>query len=130
MRRAVALLAAGLATLAVTVPPAVSASRAACASAKHAGGDWPMYGHDYGNSRFQDQELTIGTLQAPTLHKAWAFSTDGKGDFTGTPVEADGCVYVGSNDGWAFALNADTGAPVWQTLVDENGGINSSAAVD
>ena len=91
MRRA-ALLAAGLATLALTVSPAASASRASCGPAKHAGGDWPMYGHDYGNSRFQDQELTLGTLQAPTLQKAWAFSTDGKGDFTGTPVVADGCI--------------------------------------
>src|SRR5437667_7978433 len=51
------------------------------------------------------------------------------GDFTGTPVEAGGCVYVGSNGGWAFALNADTGRLVWETKIDANGSLDSSAAV-
>jgi polyvinyl alcohol dehydrogenase (cytochrome) len=88
-----------------------------------------MYGHDYGNSRSQGLERIIGTLEAPTLQPAWAFSTNGKGDFTGTPVEEAGCIYVGSNGGWAFALNADTGRLVWQTKIDTKGSIDSSAAV-
>ena len=64
MRRAVALLAVGIAALALTVPPALSASKAACAPARHAGGDWPMYGHDYGNSRFifLDSETSTGLV--------------------------------------------------------------------
>src|SRR5437867_2826869 len=88
-----------------------------------------MNGHDYNITRFKEKEYTFGTLQAPTLQPAWAFSTDGKGDCTGTPVEADGCVYMGSNGGWAFAINADTGKLVWRTKIPK-GEINSSAAVD
>ena len=114
MRRALALGVAALTVLALTAPTVAQAGGSAgCSTAKSAGGDWPMYGHDYGNSRFQDRESKIGTVQAATLQQAWAFSTNGKGDFTGTPVESDGCIYVGSNNGWAFALNADTGKLVW-----------------
>jgi polyvinyl alcohol dehydrogenase (cytochrome) len=130
MRRALALAAAGLAVFTLMAPAAHGAASAGCSTKKSTGGDWPMYGHDYGNSRFQDMESKIGTVQAAALQKAWAFSTNGKGDFTGTPVESGGCVFVGSNNGWAFAINADTGKLVWQTLIDKNGGINSSAAVD
>jgi polyvinyl alcohol dehydrogenase (cytochrome) len=130
MRRSLALVVAAVAVFALTAPPAESTAKTTCAPARHAGGDWPMYGHDYGNSRFQDKEITLGTVQAATLQEAWAFSTGGKGDFTGTPIIADGCVFVGSNSGWAFALNADTGKQVWASKIDTNAGIDSSAAVD
>ena len=130
MRRVLGIALAAVAMGAMLAPAADSAAAATCAPAKHAGGDWPMYGHDYRNSRFQDKEYRIGTLQVPTLQPAWAFSTDGKGDFSGTPIVTDGCVYVGTNDGWAFALNADTGKQVWATRVSKQGGINSSAGVD
>src|SRR4051812_23415780 len=66
--------------------------------------------------------------QAMTLAPAWTFSSDaagGSGDFTGTPTIADGCLYMGSNDGWVFAANADTGKKVWATHLAE-GGISSS----
>src|SRR5205085_1281220 len=49
-------------------------------------------------------------------------------DFPGTPAVADGCVFVASNRGWVFALNADTGRVVWRTRLP-GGGVNSSAAV-
>jgi polyvinyl alcohol dehydrogenase (cytochrome) len=105
-----------------------SASAAACAPAKHAGGEWRSYGHDLSNTRTQPLEKTIGPVEAALLAPAWSFSAagaGGSGDFTGTPTIADGCMYVGSNDGWVFAANADTGAKVWSTQLKE-GGINSS----
>jgi outer membrane protein assembly factor BamB/plastocyanin len=95
------------------------------------GGDWPSYGHDLSNTRNQGQEHLIGTLNAPLLSPAWTFSSTaagGSGDFTGTPVVADGYLLAASNRGWIFAMNADTGQLVWKTKVP-SGGINSSLTV-
>src|SRR5207253_3788128 len=90
------------------------------------------YGHDLSNSRFQDQEHSTGPVEAATLAPVWTFSSTaagGEGDFAGTPVVADGCVFVASSRGWVFAINADTGALVWKAKVPK-GGVNSSVAVD
>jgi len=138
MRRAtIALLA--LATFAVFgATQVVTRAAAGCADDSqypggvHPGGDWRSYGHDSSNTRAQPAEHTIGRLQAPRLAPAWTFSSTaagGSGDFTGTPIVADGCVYAGSNDGWIFAMNADTGALVWKQRVPAGGGINSSVTV-
>lgn len=95
-----------------------------CAPAKHAGGDWPMYGHDFANTRTQPAEKTIGPVQAATLKKSFSVSASqagGDGDFTGTPVIADGCLFMASTTGWVFAVNADTGQKVWATQLDKDG---------
>ena len=97
----------------------------------HAGGDWRSYGHDLSNTRNQDQERTIATGNAGALSPWWTFSSrsaGGEGDFTGTPVVADGYVIAASNRGWVFALNADSGAVVWKRQLS-GGGVNSSVAV-
>jgi len=117
-----------IATL-VVVPEA--AAKASCAKSNHPGGHWPTFGHDYSNTRNQDKEKKIGLAEAATLQPAWYFASDdvGAGDFTGTPIVVDGCVYVASNDGWVYAINADNGKLVWGTRVEKNGGINSTVAV-
>ena len=124
----------GAAGMALVVPSAVVVQNAAqaagkaaaghCAPAKHAGGDWPMYGHDLANTRTQPAEKTIGPLQAATLTKSFSVSASqagGDGDFTGTPVVADGCLFMASTSGWVFAVNADTGQKVWATQLDKDG---------
>src|SRR2546427_7435592 len=125
MRRGKGLLgsAAALAlAVGLLAPGPTRAVAATCASdarypgGVHPGGDWRMYGHDPSNTRTQPSEKTIGTLQAPLLAPAWTFSSveaGGDGDFTGTPTVADGCLFVASNTGWVFAMNADTGKLVW-----------------
>ena len=118
--------------LVLTGLPAASKGNSGCAPARHPGGDWPIYGHDLSNTRSQEKEKKIGLVEAATLQPAWHISSeelDGSGDFSGTPVVADGCLYVGSNDGWVFAVNADSGKLVWSANV-KKGGINSSLAVD
>jgi polyvinyl alcohol dehydrogenase (cytochrome) len=115
--------------------PAVAASLpvpAQCALAAAPRGEWRSYGHDLANTRFQDAEHDIGPLQAATLAPVWTFSSTaagGEGDFTGTPVVADGCLFVASNRGWVFALNADDGRLVWKARLPA-GGVSSSVAVD
>jgi polyvinyl alcohol dehydrogenase (cytochrome) len=112
---------------------AAGAASGHCAPAKHAGGDWRVYGHDYDNTRTQPAEKTIGPVQAATLKKAFVVSASdagGDGDFTGTPIIADGCLFIGSTTGWVFAVNADTGQRVWSTQLDKDGAeITSSPTV-
>src|SRR3954451_2418522 len=128
------------AAFAVVVPAAgalttarATARPATCAPGQWPGGDWSTYGHDQENTRSQPAEKTLTTTVVPTLTKAFAFSAKdggGDGDFTGTPVIAGGCIYLGSTTGWVFAVNADTGQKVWSTKVDKDGNeITSSPGV-
>lgn len=128
--RRVLVCVAGMALLAPSAVVVNEAAQAAgksaghCAPTKHAGGDWPMYGHDFANTRTQPAEKTIGPVQAATLKKSFSVSASqagGDGDFTGTPVVADGCLFMASTTGWVFAVNADTGQKVWATQVDKGG---------
>ena len=61
------------------------------------GGEWRTYGHDSRTRRSQPREHAIAADDGPLLTPAWGFSTEagGDGDFTGTPIVADGCMYVG-----------------------------------
>jgi len=120
------VLAAFLAAGTVVVPTAFG-SVAGCA-APAPGGEWRSYGHDYGNSRHQPDETRITAATAPNLAPAWVFDDDGNGLFNGTPVVADGCVFVASEAGTVYAVNADSGQLVWKTTLPDP--IESSASVD
>src|SRR5436305_3450743 len=127
MRRAAAISAA---LVALAWPAAGHAET--CAPPSLTGGDWPMYGHDYSNTRDQSNEKVISAADVPTLTSAWVFSSvanGGAGDFTGTPVVSDGCVYFASTRGWVFAVNADTGKLVWKAKLPFGGSVNSSVAI-
>jgi outer membrane protein assembly factor BamB len=88
------------------------------------GGDWRSYGHDWSNTRTQPAETGLGTTAAPGLSPAWSAQVAPTGpaddslpatQLNGTPVVADGCVFVGGADGHVTALNAATGATVWRS---------------
>lgn len=116
-------------TLGVVVPASAAAG---CARGRHPGGDWPSYGHDLSNTRHQEAEHHLSPESAGELRPAWVFSSKaagGAGDFTGTPVVAGGCVYVGSNQGWVYALNADGGDLVWKRRLPGGGTINNTLVV-
>jgi polyvinyl alcohol dehydrogenase (cytochrome) len=126
MRR-VLVGAAAVALLPLAIISGEARAAETCAVADHAGGEWRGFGPDLGNSRDQPAETTIGTDNVLSLAPAWTFAGDGD-SFTGTPVVADGCVYVGG--GSVYALNADTGTVVWQTEVPSGGSINSTLGLD
>ena len=125
---AMAVLAGALAvpqTAAAAQPPG-------CAPERATGGEWRGYGKDLANSRHQDQEKVIAPGDVATLQTAWSFSTvaaGGAGDITGTPTVVDGCMYVATTRGWVFAVNADTGKPVWKAKLPYGGSVNSSVNV-
>jgi polyvinyl alcohol dehydrogenase (cytochrome) len=99
---------------------AASAS-APCMSPPTGGGDWPAYGHDAANTRTQPEETAFGPTAVSSLRPAWTFSTSSTGDGTGfntTPVVYDGCVFMGSFGGVAYALDAKTGHVLWQRKLE------------
>jgi outer membrane protein assembly factor BamB/plastocyanin len=112
--------------------PASAKSPRGCAPSGVPGGEWRSYGRDSSNTRNQPDEKLITAQDAPLLSPAWTFSTEkggGAGDITGTPVVADGCVYVATSRGWVFAVNADTGNVVWKSRVPYGGLIYGSVGV-
>ena len=134
----VGALVAAVAPGALAAPEPLPASEPAaalpgCAPAEHAGGEWRGYGGDLANTRSQPAEQVITPTRVPTLTPAFTFdaaSAGGTGDFTGTPVVQDGCVYVASTDGWVFALNADDGTPVWSSQLPAGSRVYGSPAVE
>jgi polyvinyl alcohol dehydrogenase (cytochrome) len=88
--------------------------------------DWPMYGHDLSNSRDAgSQGPSRGALAS--LKPAWKFDSS-TGDFTGTPVIANGILVEGNNVGWVYALDAVTGKLEWSKNLRQP--VDGSAAID
>ncbi|HSS09653.1 MAG TPA: PQQ-binding-like beta-propeller repeat protein, partial [Acidimicrobiales bacterium] len=72
--------------------------------------DWPTYGHDAQHSFAGRTTLTEATVHV--LRPAWSFPT---GDaVTATPTVVGGTVYVGSWDGFFYAIDLRTGQLRWK----------------
>ena len=105
-------------------------------SSRAANGDWPTYLHDSGRSAANLDESLISPVNAPQLFNAWSFTTGGF--IAASPTVVGGVVYVGSWDGYMYAIDAQTHAQKWkspflgQTTPDCAGatGITSTATVD
>jgi polyvinyl alcohol dehydrogenase (cytochrome) len=97
--------------------------------------DWPMYLHDYSRDG-TGTDTTISTSNASQLALDWTFKTGGP--IASAPASAGGIVYVGSWDGYEYALNANTGALVWKTFLGQTtapcypqlAGVSSAADVE
>jgi polyvinyl alcohol dehydrogenase (cytochrome) len=88
--------------------------------------EWPIYGHDLANSR-DGGSAGPAPSQVPSMKHAWTFRSS-TGDFTGTPVVADGVLVAGNNGGFVYALDARTGKVLWSKDVGQP--INGTAAID
>src|SRR5438034_5652733 len=133
--RRVCLLGLVASALSVICFASPAAAAGACMTAPRGGGDWPSYGHDATNTRTQPEVSGLGPAAVAGLRPLWAFSTSSAGDETGfnsTPVVHDGCVFVGSSGGVAYALDAKTGHVVWQRKLEApdpgSGGVIVGAA--
>ena len=111
--RALHAIAAAVAIAALALPAAAAA-------------DWPVYGHDLANTRDAGTEGPAAS-QVGALKRAWSF-TSPTGDFTGTPVVADGVVVAGDHGGHVYALDAVRGRVLWSKDVGHP--VNGSAAID
>jgi quinohemoprotein ethanol dehydrogenase len=81
--------------------------------------DWPYYGNDQGNMRYQDIDQ-INPTNVSQLKPAWTFHTgvlpSAQPSLTieMTPLVVDGVMYVTSGIDDVFALNPTTGAQIWR----------------
>jgi outer membrane protein assembly factor BamB len=96
--------------------------------------DWPMYGHDIGQSRSNSSEISITTANVASLKQLWAFKT--AAPVSATPTVVNGVVYFGSWDHNFYAVSAATGALIWKVSLatpqgdnESSPGIQSSALV-
>jgi glucose dehydrogenase len=77
--------------------------------------DWPFFGNDLGNSRFQDVDQ-VNTTNAANLQVAWVFHTgvlDEKASLEVSPIVVNGTMFVIDGHDNVFALDAATGQEKW-----------------
>jgi polyvinyl alcohol dehydrogenase (cytochrome) len=85
------------------------------AAAAIASPSWPMAGQNVFGSRSQPLETAISPGTVGQLKPKWVFTTHG--DESATPTVAGGVVYFPDFGGYLNAVNADTGALIWQHQV-------------
>jgi len=132
MRRAILMALVILAMAAPFFPSAPSMQRV---SSPTSPGDWPTYLHDASRSSASaDTTLTKATV--PYLQQKFATVTGGM--IAAEPAVVNGIAYIGSWDGYEYAMNATTGAMLWKTFlgkitdppcVPPTMGVTSSATV-
>lgn len=85
--------------------------------------DWPSYGKDLRNTRFNAAETAITRDNVATLTQKWSFPAS---SVTSTPAVYDGTVYFGSWNGTLYAVDAESGMQVWNAPLQNNVGIATS----
>jgi outer membrane protein assembly factor BamB len=78
--------------------------------------DWPQYGFDAAHSGHNPREDVLDPANVADLTSAWTVTVEpGGGLATGfsSPAVVKGVVYIGTEDGTVYALDAWTGAVRW-----------------
>ena len=104
------------------LPIASLFAAALLAAASGNDGDWPVYGHDSGGTKYSPLDQ-INRQNVTRLQAAWTFHTSdmydpkGRGGkksaFESTPLFIDGVLYVTTPFGRLIALDPATGAQKW-----------------
>ena len=76
--------------------------------------DWPTFLFNAQRTA-ATTDTTLSTTNASTLVKHWSFQTGGI--VASSPTVVNGTVFVGSWNGYEYALNAKTGAQKWATYL-------------
>jgi len=74
--------------------------------------EWPMFGQNVQNTASNDVERTISRSNVATLAPKWVATTGG--DVSARAAVVGGAVYFPDFGGNLWALNANTGAVIWQ----------------
>lgn len=79
--------------------------------------EWPSYGHDGKNTRYNPNERIISRDNVAKLVKKWDSAETGvtSSAVTSTPAVVDGVVYFGDWSGKLHAVRAEDGSSVWTT---------------
>lgn len=90
---------------------------ATCAGGVFAQSNWSNWGNGPSNSRFQAIP-GISASQVANLKLKWAFGFPGVRSLIGAPSVADGRVFIGTDSGAVYALDAKTGKQLWSYKAD------------
>jgi outer membrane protein assembly factor BamB len=110
MRRLVSFLAAGLVATAGIVTLAPQPVQAAAPVPQ----DWPTFLHDTARSGASG-ETFLNTANVTLLKKRWSYLTGGV--VAASPTIVGGVVYIGSWDGYEYAIDAKLGTLKWKTFI-------------
>src|SRR6266508_1078826 len=77
-----------------------------------ASGNWSQFHEGVTHHGFQASESVISVASAPTLELKWKHQTGDR--VQSSPAVVGGILYVGSWDGYLYALNAASGALKWK----------------
>jgi polyvinyl alcohol dehydrogenase (cytochrome) len=89
---------------------------------------WNGWGPGIDNTHFQPaDQARITAEQVPRLHLKWAFGFPDATSAWAQPTVAGGRLYVGSQNGTVYALDAASGCVVWTFAA--NGGVRASISI-
>ena len=92
---------------------ALACATQALPQAVRQGGDWPVYGHDPGGSRYSPLDQ-ITAKNVHLLQRAWTYHTGERGRaFEVTPIVVDGVLYFATQNQKIVALEPETGKEIW-----------------
>ncbi|MHB8629570.1 MAG: outer membrane protein assembly factor BamB family protein [Aggregatilineales bacterium] len=75
--------------------------------------DWPVWGHDLGNQRYNGAEKMLTPTNVGSLTLKWTFAFPDTMVAANEPIVIGNTVYVGSWNGHVYALDTATGQPRW-----------------
>jgi polyvinyl alcohol dehydrogenase (cytochrome) len=110
--RAVALYASGKNFSTAAIDPAVGRCPGSAKPFAPGSGDWNGWGVNVSNARYQPNP-GFRAEDASRLKLKWAFGFPDDTQAAAQPVIASGRIFVGSNGGTVFSLDASTGCVYW-----------------
>src|SRR5947209_3760731 len=78
-------------------------------------GDWPTYMYDQSRTGTNLNETTITAATASQLQLLWKFTTTGV--VGASPTIVNGVMYIGSWDGYEYAVDVSTGQQLWASFL-------------
>jgi polyvinyl alcohol dehydrogenase (cytochrome) len=89
---------------------------------------WNGWGPTFTNTRFQDAAAAgLAAEDVPKLKLKWAFGFPDATSAWGQPVVASGRVFVGSQNGTVYSLDAKSGCIYW--VFSANGGVRTALSI-
>ncbi|HJT57117.1 MAG TPA: PQQ-binding-like beta-propeller repeat protein [Ktedonobacteraceae bacterium] len=115
MKRKSLLFSSCLVLLAILLAVVTLLSHPLLAAHGDSNGDWPTFLNNGARTGTNALESMITAKTAHNLHLAWTFKTGGV--IAAEPITANGVLYIGSWDGYEYALNAATGTQLWRQFL-------------
>jgi outer membrane protein assembly factor BamB len=78
--------------------------------------DWPAYRHDKFRTGVQPEPTALADPSSVSkgLMRQWTFTPEEGGQFIASPIVVNDTVFIGSSNGFFYALDAASGALLWQ----------------